>query len=66
MDNITNNVNNESEIQELKIQVSRANDYKRAFHQLEDQLHTMPFQTIQDLINVSKLITKIKEDFNVL
>lgn len=66
MDNFINNVNIESEIQELRIQLSKVKEYKKAFHQLESELQTMPFQTTQDLINVSKLITKIKEDFNVL
>jgi hypothetical protein len=55
----------ESSIQELKIKLSNDQKYKLAFYQLEKELQSLPFRTTEDLINVSKLISKIKDDFNI-
>jgi hypothetical protein len=55
----------ESSIQELKIKLSNDQKYKLAFYQLEKELQSLPFRTTEDLINVSKLISKIKDNFNI-
>jgi hypothetical protein len=62
---ITPSVISESRIQELKIKSANDQKYKLAFYQLEKELQSLPFRTTQDLINVSKLVSKIKDDFNI-
>ena len=61
---ITPSIISESRIQELKIKSANDQKYKLAFYQLEKELQSLPFRTTQDLINVSKLVSKIKDDFN--
>ena len=63
---ITPSVISESRIQELKIKSANDQKYKLAFYQLEKELQSLPFRTTQDLINVSKLVSKIKDDFNII
>jgi hypothetical protein len=63
---ITPSVVLESMIQELKIKSANDQKYKLAFYQLEKELQSLPFRTTQDLINVSKLVSKIKDDFNII
>jgi hypothetical protein len=63
---ITPSVVSESMIQELKIKSANDQKYKLAFYQLEKELQSLPFRTTQDLINVSKLVSKIKDDFNII
>ena len=63
---ITPSIILESRIQELKIKSANDQKYKLAFYQLEKELQSLPFRTTQDLINVSKLVSKIKDDFNII
>ena len=63
---ITPSIISESMIQELKIKSANDQKYKLAFYQLEKELQSLPFRTTQDLINVSKLVSKIKDDFNII
>ena len=63
---ITPSIISESRIQELKIKSANDQKYKLAFYQLEMELQSLPFRTTQDLINVSKLVSKIKDDFNII
>ena len=63
---ITPSVISESRIQELKIKSANDQKYKLAFYQLEKELQSLPFRTTQDLINVSKLVSKIKDNFNII
>jgi len=63
---ITPSVISESRIQELKIKSANDQKYKLAFYQLEKELQSLPFNNTQDLINVSKLICEIKDEFNVI
>jgi len=63
---ITPSVISESRIQELKIKSANDQKYKLAFYQLEKELQSLPFKTTQDLINVSKLVSKIKDEFNII
>ena len=63
---ITHSIISESMIQELKIKSANDQKYKLAFYQLEKELQSLPFRTTQDLINVSKLVSKIKDDFNII
>jgi hypothetical protein len=63
---ITPSIISESRIQELKIKSANDQKYKLAFYQLEKELQSLPFRTTQDLINVSKLVSKIKDDFNII
>ena len=63
---ITPSVISESRIQELKIKSANDQKYKLAFYKLEKELQSLPFRTTQDLINVSKLVSKIKDDFNII
>jgi hypothetical protein len=63
---ITPSVISESRIQELKIKSANDQKYKLALYQLEKELQSLPFKTTQDLINVSKLVSKIKDDFNII
>ncbi len=65
-DDITRSIISESIIQELKIKSSNNQKYKLAFYKLEKELQSLPFRTTQDLINVSKLVSKIKDDFNII
>jgi hypothetical protein len=53
-------------IQELKIKSANDQKYKLAFYKLEKELQSLPFRTTQDLINVTKLVSKIKDDFNII
>jgi hypothetical protein len=66
LDDITPSVISESRIQELKIKSANDQKYKLAFYQLEKELQSLPFRTTQDLINVSKLVSTIKDDFNII
>ena len=66
LDDITPSVISESRIQELKIKSANDQKYKSAFYQLEKELQSLPFRTTQDLINVSKLVSTIKDDFNII
>jgi len=63
---ITPSVISESRIQELKIKSANDQKYKLAFYQLEKELQSLPFNNTQDLINVSKLICEIKDEFNII
>jgi hypothetical protein len=65
-DDITHSIISESIIQELKIKSANNQKYKLAFYKLEKELQSLPFRTTQDLINVSKLVSKIKDDFNII
>ncbi len=65
-DDITRSIISESIIQELKIKSSNNQKYKLAFYKLEKELQSLPFKTTQDLINVSKLVSKIKDEFNII
>jgi len=64
MDHI--NIINESIIQELKIELSNVQRYKLAFYKLEMELQSFPFRTTEDLISISKLMSKIKDDYNII
>jgi hypothetical protein len=63
---ISQSIVSESMIQELRIELSNDKRYKLAFYELEKEIQSLPFRTTEDLINVSKLISKIKNDFNII
>jgi hypothetical protein len=63
---ISQSIVSESMIQELRIELSNDKRYKLAFHELEKEIQSLPFKTTEDLINISKLISKIKNDFNII
>ena len=63
---ISQSIVSESMIQELRIELSNDKRYKLAFYELEKEIQSSPFRTTEDLINISKLISKIKNDFNII
>jgi hypothetical protein len=63
---ISQSIVSESMIQELRIELSNDKRYKLAFYELEKEIQSLPFRTTEDLINISKLTSKIKNDFNII
>lgn len=65
MDTFVKNINLESANQELNIKLAEANNYKKAFLKLCEELSVLQVSNVFDSITIHKILINIKEKYNI-